>query len=513
MARSLATALAISAAAIAGCTKRDVTTIDLSDRGSEIAFVALLDELDRAVRVTQPFGVEQGVLSFGERPQLQLNADEAAAVLIELDRAAFMARHPDFVAARAPELRVALAVPPASDLVDGSDLLRITKNAAIDPDGTEISELLEVGTITADSPRGRNILAQLTLTIPSDPEYCRPTTNAFEPFGAEATVLSSDDRFARSIEQAIHLGSRALLRTQSAVHVLERGGTIDVPRSFHAARVAEPGFKPYIKGMDVDGERVMAAVMRTREEPPNDSLLVELSLTSTGVSYARTVLRVDPGELEAVAVSNVGRVATMAEDGRVFLEERSTYSVRSIDDPTPDPKARSLLWTDSPLQPLIATSRNRIHFSSTSIDRFSGTLLRTPTEMSVHVYGLAQDGDDIWGGGSHGFLLRSGGTLDRLTVTPPPRYIGCATAQGGALVLEDDITAIAIAGDHAYLVLTKCSAVAALRLSDRCMSLVSVDGTEPHLVDDDTEGLRAIAATEQELLVTDALGRAFVLSL
>ena len=517
MERSPATALAreaswIALAILAGCTKTELATIDLSDREGVVAFIVVLDERDEALRVTRPFGVEQGNVSFGERPQLELTAEESEAVLLELDRSALLLRHPDFVMERAEELEVELRAPPPAEVVRGVDPLRATKETAIDAAGTRLTDLLDESSLEADSARARAILSQLTLTLPIDPEHCRPTDAAFVPFGREAALISDPDRMARSLDGALLLGSRALLRTRLAVHLVDRGGAIDRLGSFEAALLGDSSFLTDF-ALDPTSGRLMAAVITPRGLAPSASAVVELSPTSTSIEYVRSVLELDPGELEGIAISREGRTAALGENGSVHLEEpNGSFSVRKIDDPAEDPKARTISWTDDPARPLIATSRNRIQVWDRDTDRFAAEVVVLPTEVSLHLDAIATDGAEIWTAGSGGFLMRlTGGVFERIEPKLPPRYVGCAT-QGGVGLFVDDILDLALYDGYAYAVLAKCSALMAIRMSDRCVSLLSVDGAEPHLLQEEVDGLRSVDVAGGEVLVTDAAGRALILS-
>jgi hypothetical protein len=315
------------------------------------------------------------------------------------------------------------------------------------------------------------------------------------------------------VEKVVLLGDRAIVRTASALHVLERGGGIDPARSWDSGELGGPGLTASVTDFAVDpvptpggGVRIMAAIRRDRAAGPNDSLLVELRL-DTSIELVRTATQAV--ELESVSISSEGRTAALSEQGEVALEEEDgSYSSRTIDDPSPDPKARSLEWID-PSQ-LVATSRNRIHFWDRSTDRFAAQVIVLPDQTSLHVFALHAGDGEVWAGGNGGWLARiDQGEVERLAVVPPPRHAACSTAQGDPSIFEDEVVDLALISGYAFVLLKRCSAVIAIRRSDRCMSLLDLDGGPPHLLDGEVDGLRAIDARGGVLLVGDARGRLF----
>jgi hypothetical protein len=322
---------------------------------------------------------------------------------------------------------------------------------------------------------------------------------------------------AGSLDQVIRVDDRVLLRTADAIHLLDRGGTIDLSRSFDAHTFDDPELSAMLTHMALDPSprqdgtrRVVAAVMRDRADAPGDSLLVELSIGDS-IELVRTATRVEAVELERVSISREGRVAALAEDAVVYLEEPDgSYSTRRLDDPDPSPKARSLLWIDDPARPLIATSRNRIHSSDPAVERFTAELVSLPNVMSLHLFAVAQREGELWLGGNSGYLAREeSGVIEPIAIALPPRYIECSTAQGDLSLFEDDVLDLALSEGHAFALLSRCSALMAVRRSDGCVSLLSLDGSTPHIVDEDEEGLRSIDLQDGELVVTDAKSRAF----
>lgn len=473
--------------------------------------MAVLDEARQVRRVTNVFGVRNGEIAFGDRPQLTLGGDETDAVLIEIDHDALAGEHADYVRARANEITVELAPPPPTPRLTGlSTPSKATRLPAV---GLRIS-----GKVAAE-----DVLRSVTLVLPVDPEYCRPTDGRFAPFGARAEVVGAGTPNAEELLGAVLIGNRLVLWTPDRLHVLEQGGLVDESASLILEQVVPPGVRVVIRDLALDPvarqdgtHRLLLTVELLRDGGSNDGALLEAALSGGGrLSFVRTATVVPQvhRDLEGVDVSDEGRAAFVSEEGAVYLENPDGgFSALPLTDLVDTPKARSIVWTGDPDRPLLATSRDRIHVFDTAMDRFDSFEVTLTSQRSLHLYGVDRTPGttEVWGAGTTGYVMRYDGRRpEPIQPTLPPRYVECSRAQGNLDVFVHEIEDLAVWGDHVYLILEACSAVMAIRRSDGCSSLFPVLSDRVEVVDDDVDGLLGIHASSGQIFAVGRRGRVY----
>lgn len=504
---------ALLLALLTGCSGGELSTFDLSDREDVVAFVAVLGHQRQVLRVTRVFGVQDGKISFGDRPQLTLTGDEVDAVLVELDQAALAAAHPDYDRARTSELSVELASPPVPPRVRA--LAAPIKAAELPKSGLRLSSEDALDEVTRS----------VTLLLPVDPEHCRPTTAAFEPFGARPEVVDSAEPDVSDFRGAVRVGERLVIWTADRLHVLDPGGAVDEKASLVLQQVLGPDLRPAIQDLALDpvprangARRLVFTVDRIATDGRVDSALMEASLSAAGaLSFTGTATVVPPEhrDLEGVDVSEEGRAAFLSEEGVVYLEEASgAFSTLRLEDLTDNPKARSVVWTGDAARPLFVTSRDRIHVLDAATARFDAFTTTLSTRQSLHLYGAARvpGTSEIWAAGTRGYVTRwAGGPPEPVVPSLPPRYVECSQAQGDLALFVHQVEDLAAWGEHVYLILEACSAVMAVRRQDGCASLLPVLSDQVETVDGETEGLLGIRASEGRIVVVGRRGRVFQL--
>src|SRR5687768_3556160 len=78
-----AAAILLASASLA-CVDRRVMDVPLDEYAFEYGFVVLLDEDGNATRVSSPFGIAEGALTFGTLPAYELDSGEEEMLLVGL---------------------------------------------------------------------------------------------------------------------------------------------------------------------------------------------------------------------------------------------------------------------------------------------------------------------------------------------------------------------------------------------------------------------------------------------
>jgi hypothetical protein len=507
---------ALLSTALLGCTKHDLVTIDLSDRLDVVAFVVVLDEGGLPLRVTRPFGVTNGEVSFGERAQLELVEGEASAVLVEIEHAELAIARPDYVRSRAEEIGVEVRPPPEPPLLDDRDA----------------EEPLESGPLPANAAIGEvspevadTIRSSLTLTLPVDPEYCRPTRERFVAFGAALEAYPIQNDGARDFRDFVRVGDLVVIRGFDRMLVLERGGMIDPPAVLKLGEVFPGDAMSTFDSIAVDptprmdgSTGIAATIDRDLPNGGSESVLAEIALDGTALRYVGTATATLEIDYSVVDVSSDGTAAFVAEEGFLFVEEGAGFAKITVPvDMNDNPKLRQIIWTEDPSRPLMFTSRNNVHFYNPATGRFISEVLSTVTEQSLHFQSLRSfrgrdGGEEIWGAGTFGYILRyRRQTLERIEAKLPPRYAVCAGAQADTSAFTDPVADVAVLDGYAYAVVARCSAVLAVRIEDGCSSLIPAVGDAVSILDPDAEALQAIDASNGELILVGRRGRVWSL--
>lgn len=478
-----------------------VRPLDLGGAPDGVGFMVVLGA-DRAVLgVEGPFGLEDGKLSFGARPQVALTEGGGAVVLV-VPTAALVAALPGFTAADLPESRLTASPPhrPAV-LADG----RVEEALPL-PASTRFWRADDAGAGEVGPAEVADALAKLELRVAYDPEACRPPgTGILTPFGGVSDPIAEvQDPLASTLRDVVVVDrDRVLTYGTGAIFVLDRGvplrpaDTEGAPRRVFTVRDL---IGPRSTGVDVDAialdptsppdARRLAVVLG--EVDPNaeprqvTGYLVWLTLTQRGLTLVETGTVTPDVRLRDVSFAPDGRWMLSGDGGVVFFgAPGATRPVASrYAEPTVS-EARRGTWTPDPERPWVITARSMFHTYFETVQRWVAQPARGQVDENLYFIGLAAaevDGQvEIWSGGAGGLLYasRGGGEFEFVSPRTPPRLGACSQQLGEARPLYvQDVSDVALADGRVFLVSDDCTALMQVRLSDGCSSLLSVAGAE-----------------------------------
>jgi hypothetical protein len=487
------------AALALGACRADLETIDLSDRDDVLAFAVALEEGPgglRVRRVTPIAHVVGGRLAAGERPEIALVERESEAALVEVPTAR-LAADPSYETARVGEVSARIEPPPAGRTLAGDPRAPIA-----------VRSLAGLASITGSEPARAAILGGVTFLVPVDPEWCRPTERAFEPFGASASAIASNAPADDELRRVVRDGDRAILLARGSIHVLARGGSVDGPGESLdllgrlGATSARAGNADLALG---EGGRIVAG-SQTGERT---SAVSELIATAT-IAFVRTATVIEE-RISAVAASG-RRLAFVTGEGTVYVERPGGFDTFTILEADRTGRAQGLAWTGDDARPLVTSSVNFIHVldaASGLLERRSMPLRREGELVNLNAL-LAVDGV-VYGFGSQGYALRLETAPERMDLELPPRSALCSPS-GTTEATQDHFSHAAATRGYLFLLRESCNSVIAVRFEDRCVSFLPVEG-EPSALDHDAEGLLGLHAADGIVVVAGRKGRVYRLEL
>ncbi len=518
---------------LAGCSSHHVTEIDLTQgAGDEVVFFVVFDEANAIARTTTPLRLDADGASGGEAPSITLERDEASVVLVRFGLDTLVT---GYEPERFDDLEIRIAPPPAERTRRLAPGGRTVSDSALPPTATLARvELRAEGDALAPLDAGERLASGvrtgLTLTTPIDPEFCRNVdAEPLRPFGAAASVGVVEPEPFGTLRAVAHVEPDVLLvGTGSALYVLRRGGVVSAP----PLTPGTPGpWLPY----------------ETLAPEPNGlgNGSVAVDPTTAGQASRRVVLTVETdlgGELfrgyvfeltyqdgtigdvvTATVVETRVRDVAFAEDGSyAVVGDEGTFVVVSPDGairayPIPPPngtrdEARTVVATQDPEFPWIAGTRNRLHRLAVARGAWSTQGVTPPSQESLHFVGLTSSTDGAparsWALGAAGLLMTfEDGEWVKQPLLMPPAFGPCSPS--GA-VAEPELTgpmeAMAQSGGYLYTVAKGCTGFPVVRETDRCVSMLAIEGRPVELVDDFIE---AAEVSNGELVVVGHRGEVY----
>lgn len=495
------TAALVAGLGLAACGPPAPFEIDLSTEGDAVAAVVFLDAEGLPVRTLPAFGLDDGRLAFGTRPQEKLQGEEDRIAWVVVPRTLLDERFPGAWAAR-ETFQLAAGVPPSSPRAEPSpDRLRWRWRMPLLP---------EVEVRGDELGRAR---AGLTLLFEQEAEPCRdPDRGSLVPYADRAAPVEAAG--AGRLRSLAVLDPARVVVGGRGLFVLERGrpfGGVSLapevlmhPNAEVFALAADP------RTLGAAETRLYAALYVAEGGPPR-SALVEVRLDATGLHFVRTATVVQ-AELRALDVGPRGEVATSADSGVVVLtgpDGQGLFRQDIESAPRLPGRARALAFTTFPEEPLLVTSTSRLHARTPEGGDWRQYLLNR-FRATIEIQGLAVDGEEAWIGGSDNALIhrRSLNDFQQIVLTYPPRLGQCSDGSEGMppLTTSLDIGSIALLDRDPILSYQRCTTLFRVRRSDGCVSSIPVEG-EPELSNFPISSVRTIG---ELIIVTDQAGRVLV---
>ena len=453
---------------LAGCTRTTLIQVELPEDG---IYLLLLDnETGGLSRVERPFLIEDGRLTAGERPQVELTDELVSGRLLRID----VLDLENVLLESFDALDAELAEPPpAPVLILAGDLFVEERGL---PEDVELFDVTEAGLV--ETPVDGNLRAAITLTVPVDPEPCDSPYAAFMPFTSERETLGNfkmNNRFGRRLldvawvdaQHAIGMADEGLMYfTRNETWSRGGGGHLEINAPTLELATA----------FDIDPTSTWLVVAtRTSSQLPARGSLLQVEVTPSGLPAFSTVTATNT-RLKGAAIRSDGTAYAIGDDG-VVLERPPGVPVRTL-----PPFLGREAWN------LVVNDDEVIAATTSEIFRYDGSAwIQAPLGYveSVHWFGLAEGGDEIWAGGSDGELVRYDGTWQRLTLELPPRLAACAALSPGGVrpMLNLSISSIGLDATHAYLGLETCNVVLAVDRTDLCTAVMPFDA-EVEITDD-----------------------------
>lgn len=467
-ARSAALGLLLAACGGDGAAVR---TVDVSTAGDAVIALVLLDGEGAPVEVLPAFGVVDGALDFGTRPERRLEGAATDVAWVRLSRDALEAGFPSGWANRST-VRFRLGPPPTpAEVVTAADDLRQTWTAAL-PSGAEI--------FGADEATIRGGIA---MRIELEAEPCRQADRSpLVPYADRARPLPANDLRGLTLLDA----RRAVVAGAGGVYVLERGRAFEDgpghrlgPDDLGANTLFVDALAVERDTLGTDAVRFVAGV-QVRPLPNVLSRVLQFTLTPEGFTDVRTatvvpfrVWDIDVGPDRAIVVtSDRRRVLLSGPDGVGWRR----HDVETI---TSDTRVRAVTFTGLESEPILAGSMSRLHalpagggpWRNYGATFFEGTVVI----RAIHTVDAV-----TYVGASRNDLYRRDGTgeFDYARVMFPPRAGRCADAgaeRQGRLSMIRDIHALAIEPRGPVIAYRECDKLFRIRWADRCVSVIPND--------------------------------------
>lgn len=489
---------------IAGCGSADLRTLDLSGEDG-VGFVVQTSAEQPWRVVNGPFGLDQGELTFGTRPQLTLEQEtEGLVVLVRHEDIA--AAVPGWSASDGPQLDLELdAQPQASLRADEWIIETVPLPAAARLWRTEAGAVTEV----TDAPD------RLWLSVPFDPEHCRPQAPDRMRTWGDVAPLDA----LRSTNISLHLRNVAMLdrdallaQSTDAVFALQRGQTLGLDdlrtapphRVLTVTELVPESRFVRIEHVAVDprpGAPRAALVLSARldDARPEDgfiSYVHQLEVSEAGMTVVRTATVVRGVRLRETAIDDTGAFAIAGDNQVVLFGHLDSPPLRrGPAPPGPSEETRSIAAQPDPMRPWVMSGERALFTYDASQTRWVGQMLEEVIAETVHFRGLAtgrvQGEVQAWAGGPNGRLYAtdSGGTWQRIPLQLPPRMNACTQEQRVRPANTLDVEDMAIEGEQLFIASDNCAFILQVRLTDRCTSGLALGDRPVQSGNDVAQGL------------------------
>lgn len=502
--------------ALVGCTGAELRTLDLT-QDSGVVVVILLDAEGLPTRSLDPFGLDEGRLTFGQAPRVQLREGETRAVWLRLDPSQWQATLPRLDLARLPELKVKVAAPPRPPQYEPlpNDLgIRATL------------ELPSAGVQAFDEAGARVdhgfLQSTLTLEVWLDGRACaEPGRSELRPYALNDLPFTMPPPGERQdgILSLAALDSPYLLVGGAGVVLISRD-TLFLPAS---GRYIAP---EHLRNLGFDEARI-TGLARAEDAAHPGRVFATLSHNGGGALLELRVIPAALGVMEVVRTATVvesalfrisrdldGTLAVAGDEGLVLILDADADNARRL--PLPGGEyagfaTSQLIWTEDPNEPLIANSLVAMHGLNRSRDTWSTTPFMSGG-FGVRFRGLARHRGQIWAASNKNtFYQRLGpGAYQSVSPRMDPAMRACGTGEIETFpVVLRHVDTIAADDDALFFAYDECSIAVRLRGDDLCASSILPPAGTPSVVSWDYtaslvhEGALILGTSEGELWVSD----------
>ncbi len=513
---------------LAACEKGRTVAVDLRGVTADVAVIVTLDGNDVPVRMSAPFGLDDGIVSYGQPPDWTFEGPEATLIAVGLDAAQLTAVYGPY-APRPGRPELSLARPPLQPQFDPlTPLDEIWLETAIGPNAF---------VIPAEGSPGRRLSIdayptlqnEMRLRLPVDPEPCLPGGErrlfAYASDLDGALDAIDANRNQQRLEAVARLDDRTALIGGPGLFVVRRGQRAARGRPEHdAPDVWVPGDRLW---PGENGGRVQSIAMHPADDGPvkrgvvtvrgNDrSWIHQISLSDGGVFLQQTLAEIEQTNLMDIDLDAEGRYVAVARDGDVYfggLGSTDVDSSRIID--VDEIETFAVRWTGQIQEPVVVSGDRAIYLSNATFDSWTSDVTLTITERGeITELTIVPDRTEIWAAGSDGVIAVRPGRqpLRQQTLILPPRFLDCAVPtsplEGLRTLLAVD--ALAAGDGFVYASQESCSGVIAIRLQDRCISVLTPDGGPAEVIFISGGGdkqLRAATYGDGQLIMVGDEGR------
>lgn len=492
--------LVIGMLGLIGC--HQLSRIDLSQREDALVFLVAVNQAGSPLRISGPVGLQDGRVAFGERPQIELRAQEAEVVLVAISMASLSQRFPGFVRDRAGELNVLIEAPPAQPVQAVDEQLNTSVLAALPQASFERLALdAEASAEPLSSAELERLQARLSITVPVDPEFCRPQQiSALVPFGRDRAVTEGLENIAEGGNRMQDLaatedGELLFLISPGALYAVRRGRNVQPQGVLPGGAFfsAGPGSLGRFALDPRPGAQRRLIVLGEHEDRSTDPPVFrteafDVRFENDALTLVGTATAAVGHRFRDVDVDAQGRAMIVGDGGWVWIldPEGPTRSFK-VPDIAPDNTARRVVWLkeQGPAEPFDAliTTKSQVHLWEES-GRFESARFVQPTGSNVTFYAVEEGEGALWAGGTGGVLVeyKPSRGWTRVDVMPPPSFLKC----GGPEFLQQrqqvlNIRGLAFDRDHLHVTLDDCTSVMHLRTSDQCASLTAPLGEEANV--------------------------------
>ncbi len=475
------------------CVDRRVIDVPVDDYAFEYGFVVVRDGGGATTRTSAPFGVRDGVVTFGALPAYHLEPTEESLLLVTFPEGAVRTAVTVFDASRASELEL---IPLLADLPfyeSKDDFLSIALPAGTRAFQGDLGE-----------PLSETELPDLALRAPIAPEQCeRLDASGLVAFADQAGVIpmqpnTSEDDFLDvdlvDAQTALGLTSRRLDLFRAG----ERFVPVAVTASTSGNAFGEEALSTgdyLVGGYALDRADARAWFIGTLRTEGNTGVLYELAVDSSGLSIVGTATLAETA-LAAITLDGDRRPIVLAHGGRVWrYGEAGVFAPMPPIHPSADGLSVSIAYTGDADLPFVASTTGELHVldarrptPSWTSERIATELLPVfPQEHSFNATGLASSrtptGElELWAAGTGSLLLRKVGDApwEPFPITYPPRFAACTTAgEYPNLVTTFGFDGLRVEGEDLLLTVRKCTAALQVRRDGGCTALLRVGGVDP----------------------------------
>ena len=372
------------------------------------------------------------------------------------------------------------------------------------------------------------------MRLPVDGEPCRPNDDlTIHPYGPELDGILSDvmPRNRQRLESVVRLNDDAILVAGPGLFVVRRGQRAERGRDAHdGPDVWIPPERLW--PTDTDGRVTAVQLMAPNAQGIRRGLATvqgirdigwihELEVSAAGVELVRTATET-VGRLSDIDLTQSGQFVAVAERPRLLIGQLDQPTLRSVPINENIEDGIVVRWTGQPDTPIIVGGDRAVYVSNADLTEWQSEGSSIVGERS-EVSELAQIrrrpesmviGDEIWAAGQRATLLVRAGTQDweRVFLTFPPRFESCAIPGEPRDSLRSlrHIDALAGGTEYVYFSQENCDAVVAVRVRDRCVSVLTPDGGPTRVryqVDGDDKQLRGATFDGGELIMVGDEGR------